>query len=688
MKQDNKRRILFRYGIIIGLTLLFTVFIVYKMARTTVVDAHKWNEKANAVLATEIVVQPERGNIYADNGTLLAANLHYYTARLDFGSDKFRPDSLRLFLPQISDSLAKILPGKSSKDWTDLIEKELERPRRKRSIRIASNLTYSDYRRLKALPFFSKYKNRNIMYSEIDTKRMKPYGSMAARSIGGVGDVNGEIHGISGLEMALDSLLYGSPGLAHKIQVTNNLVNWETVPAQRGFDIKTTIDVEIQDMVEEELYNMCAETNALWATAVIMEVSTGEIKAISNLEWNDRAQRFVEGTNHAVLGYEPGSVVKTLSMLVALEDGLVSNIDQVITTGSSYTYASSRISDGNHGRASMPIRGIIESSSNVGITKILLPKYGDKPGQYYHRLKQLGVLEPLRTGIGGEQSFHIDSLGNRNWDRIALSRMLYGYATKIPPMNTLAIYNAIANDGKFVRPRLVKELMRNGVTDSVIPVSYIREQICSPKNAAKLRAMLHDVVWGERGTAKVLRNDKVEIAGKTGTCFANDKGQYNSSIKRLAFCGFFPYEKPKYSCIVLMYRSNLGAARCSGTVLKNVALKMYARGMLDNSSNYKESEVIAENKRAGVMFAGNSRKVEQQKKDMNLTNVHRYKSPKVYPKGEVPSVIGLGLKDAIAVLEKAGLNVRFNGLGYVANQSIEPGTKIKAGDVVTLGLKN
>lgn len=658
------------------------------MFRTTIVEADKWNVKAKEVLATEIVVQPERGSIYASDGSLLAADLHYYTARLDFGSDTFRPDSLRAFLPAVTAQLASLRPEKTQDEWTKFLEKEMSRPRKKRSIRIASNLTYLEYRKLKDMPFFKEYKNRAIMYSECETKRVKPYGSMASRSIGGVAvRKNGEIHGNSGLEMALDSLLYGVPGMAHKIQVTNNIVNWETKPAQRGYDIKTTIDVNIQDIVEEELNQMLINSEALWGTAIVMDVKTGDIKAISNLEWNDVAQQFIEGTNHAVLGYEPGSVVKTISMLVALEDGLVGNIDRVITTGSSYNYASSRISDGNHGRASMPIRGIIESSSNVGITKLLLPKYGPNPGAYYHRLHELGILDPLNTGIGGEQSFQIDSLGNKNWDRIALSRMLYGYATQIPPMNTLAIYNAVANDGKFVRPRLVKEFMRNGVTDSIVPVSYIRDQICSPANAAKLRTMLHDVVWGQHGTAKALKDDKVEIAGKTGTCFANANGQYNSGIRRLAFCGFFPYNKPKYTCMVLIYRANRGAALTSGTVLKNVALKMYARGMLDNESDYKATNEVVPHSTGHLFASLNNNTINELKNKLGITNVKRYRTPESYPKGKAPSAIGLGLKDAIAQMENAGLNVAFTGYGYVVSQSIAPGTKIRAGQKVMLTLK-
>ncbi|MDD2961707.1 MAG: penicillin-binding transpeptidase domain-containing protein [Muribaculaceae bacterium] len=783
--------------------MLLVLGIIKALFTTTIIDVDKWNDKAAQLLAKEIAIEPERGDIYAANGTLLATNLHYYTARIDWRTEGINMDSLRSVLPHLCDSLAVMFPQKSANEWADEFIVEMSRVKKKRTYKLASKLTYTQYRRLKTFPFFRLRPNKNGLYYETETKRIKPYGSMASRSIGGVAEVDHNYytayidwktprinadtlnrysaalcdslasmfpkttsaewrekirkeytrhikddnfiiasrlsymqyqrlkkfpylkkgkeetgffcdtqikisysqvatqndinvaemsrgtHGISGLEMALDSLLYGVPGVAKKIQLTNNITNWETIPAKRGYDIKTTIDINIQDMLEEELNNMCIESDAKWGTAIIMEVATGEIKAISNLERDPRSGQYVEGTNNAVLGYEPGSVMKPISMMMALEDGIVSNIDSVIVTGHIYAYAGGRpISDGGHGAASMPVRAVIERSSNVGMSKIILRKYERDPGQFYHRLKQMGFFEPLNTGIAGERIPAVDSLGTKNWDRIALTRMCYGYSTKIPPMYTMAMYNAIANNGKYVRPHLVKELMIDGKTDSVVPVSYIREQVCSPKNAAKLRQMLNDVVWGERGTAKVLRNKNVNISGKTGTCFTIKDGQYTTQ-KRLAFCGFFPYDKPKYTCMVLMLGANCGAARCSGMVLHNVALKLYARGMLNNTSSLNDSinKTINPHRRGEMYASKNINSLEIQKREMNISQVSHYKSPVNTDKGKVPSVIGYGLRDALATLEDAGLNVKFKGYGFVAAQSLKPGVKYKRGDVIYLTLK-
>ncbi|MEG2218022.1 MAG: penicillin-binding protein [Muribaculaceae bacterium] len=684
MKQKNKRHILFRYSLIITGILIFSFLIVVKMVRTTIIDADKWNDKAQQILSKIDDIPPERGNIYASNGTILATNLHFYTARIDWKTDGIKVETLKKYLPALCDSLQAFYPGRSSKEWNEVFMAELKKVKKNRSFKLFSNLTSSQYKRLKSFPYFKLGSNKNGLYQETSMRRIKPYGSMASRSIGRVGEVmTGGIHGFSGIEKALDSLLYGVAGKSKKIQLTNNMANWETVPAQRGYDIKTTIDVDIQDIVEEELYNMCVESEARWGTAVLMEVKTGEIKAISNLEWNDSFNDYVEGRNNAVLGYEPGSVMKPISMMMALEDGIVCDIDSVMVTGKSFAYAGGRPITDSHGAGSMPVSRVIESSSNVGMSKIILRKYEKDPGQFYHRLKQMGFFEPLHTGIAGEEIPDIDSLGTKNWDRIALTRMCYGYSTRIPPMCTLAMYNSIANGGKYVRPRLVKELLVNGVCDTVLPVSYIRKQVCSPKNATKLSKMLNDVVWGEYGTGKVLRNDKVNICGKTGTCYTIEDGGY-SNQKRLAFCGFYPYENPKYSCIVLMRGANRGAARSSGIVLKNVALKLYARGLLDNSMDYKAD---AKTTSRGVMYATTQKsKIEQQKTTLQLKGLKGFKSPKKVDKG-VPSVIGLGIREAISVLESAGLNVKFYGAGYVSGQSRVAGSGFKKGDIITLSLK-
>lgn len=691
--------------------LLFSAIIVWDLFKTTTLQGKEWNEKANSVLMTTTAIEPERGKLLADNGTVIAANLQYYVPRIDWFTGGIKEDSLMKDIGPLSDSLAAFDPSMTATEWKKKILEDRKnildeakkvypdgkKGKKNRAYKLFPYmLTHKEYERIRQFPFLRRDKNKNGFYYEKHSRRIKPYGGLAARSIGNVGqnEKSSSVHGHSGLEMALDSLLYGQPGEAKNIQLTNGIVSAESLPAVKGYDITTTINVHLQDIVENELNDMCLETGAVWGTCVLMEVATGEIKAISNLERNPTTGEYVEGVNHAVLGYEPGSVVKTISMMVALEDGIVNDIEQPIPTGSDWMYAGRNISDRPHGAATRTPREIIETSSNIGMAKLIVKDYGNNPGGFRKRLEEMGFFEPFNTGIGGEMVPNFPVLGNKNWDKLSLTRQAYGYATTIPPLYTLAMYNAIANDGKFVRPHLVKKLSREGEPDSIIPVTYIRKQVCSPDNARKLRLMLHDVVWGDHGTARHWVKDScVEIAGKTGTAFTNASGQYGAQ-KRLAFCGFFPYDKPKYSCIVLMLGADRGAGACSGMVLKNIARKMYARGLLgltpdyatDNNKGKKDKNKDVKN--YPTLFASmNDNATKTIKKSLGVKNTHRYARPAKVEKG-VPDVVGLNIREAIKLLEDAGLIVNFTGSGMVTGQSLSAGSQYARGQHIQLRLRN
>ena len=322
------------------------------------------------------------------------------------------------------------------------------------------------------------------------------------------------------------------------------------------------------------------------------------------------------------------------------------------------------------------------------MAKLIVRKYGDNPPAFRKRLEEMGFFEPFHSGIAGEVTPWYQNAEIAYGGRITLSRQAFGYGSRIPPLCTLAMYNAIANDGKYVRPHLFKKLSRKGEPDSIIPVTYIRDQVCSPENARKLRIMLHDVVWGSHGTARHWVQDScVEIAGKTGTAFTTSGGQY-SGQKRLAFCGFFPYENPKYSCIVLMLGADRGAGASSGMVVKNIARKMYARGLLGNAPDFALEKPKASAKTYPTLFASTNKNAANYiQRAFNIKSTHRYASPSKVEKG-VPNVIGLNVRDAIRVLENAGLIVNFTGTGMVTNQNPAAGSAYNRGQRVNLRLKN
>ena len=688
-KRKNRDYIMGRYIFIMVGIILVAIAVAVRLFSTTVIHAAEWEAKAESLNRTR-VVEPERGKILADDRTVLAANVNFYVPRLDLRSEGIKEDTLMRYLKPLCDSLAVISPYRTARQWEEQISDAYTHRYTKRGVRsfpIGNKLTYSQLQRMKKFPFIKLGSSKSGFYYEEQPRRCNPYGRMAARSIGKIAydTVKRRVAGSSGLERALDDMLYGEPGEASSAQYANSIGLWEHKPAKKGYDVLTTINVALQEIVEQELSAVCKSSEADWGTAVLMEVNTGEIKAISNLKYYPKIDDYMEGENHAVMGYEPGSVMKPISMMMALEDGIVSDLDATIATGHSFAYAHARPITDSHGMASMRIRDVIAYSSNIGMAKIILRRYESQPGMFHHRLREMGFFDPLNIGISGETVPVVDSVGNKNWDRVKLSRMAYGYSTLIPPICTLAMYNAIANGGRYVRPRLVQRFMREGEPDSIVPLTYIRDQVCTPGNARKLAEMLRNVV--EYGTGKSLRNDQVAIAGKTGTCYVTEVGRGYSSKKRLSFCGFFPYENPKYSCIVVMEGANCGAARSSGTVLKNVALKLYSLGMLNNISDFYASEQKSTTRPTFFATAADRSNNSKLVANAGIKELKRFRSPRNVTDGEVPEVIGLGAREAISRLEAAGLKVKLHGYGYVARQSVRAGTKAEKGAMVELTLR-
>lgn len=687
--KNNHNHILFRYGLITLLILFFSGAIVYKLFSTTIIHADDWNAKAMREMQRVDTILPERGEILSDDGSILATNLRYYTVRIDFRAERFMENRYRIALDSIADSLAVHFPRRTRQGWYDYLQKPLntEARKRPRSFPIITNISYADLQTLKSFPFFCiKNPNRNGMTVESILKRSNPYGDMARRSVGGVGQTREckEIHGISGLEKALDSLLYGVPGIAKKIPLTKNIVNWTDIAPIPGYSIRTTIDINLQDIVENELERVLDSCSADWGCAILMEVKTGDIKAISNLERNANGTDYIEALNYAVVGFEPGSVVKPISMLIALEDGLVNNVNEVIPIGASWAYAGGRPITDSHYNSSLRVNEILEQSSNIGMARIITRGYDKNPQGFVERLREIGFLDPMNTGIAGERVPYFSSKPGR----IDLSRMSYGYASQIPPIYTLSIYNAIANNGHYVRPRLVSSLVTENF-DSVIPISYIRDRICSEQNAKKLQDMLKQVVWGAHGTGRSLKSDKVALAGKTGTCYSVDPKtrRYNTARKRLAFCGYFPADNPKYSCMVLTFypkRNMFGAASTSGRVMRNIALKMYSRGMLDNASDYTEGG--GGNNHAMLYGSTDPARHKAIRQAAGISSEAHPAAPTKMPEGTIPSVIGLGAREAVVILENAGYNVAVEGSGYVRSQTPTEGTPALDGTRVLLSL--
>ena len=706
--KTRRRHIIKRYSFISGCILFVSGICVLFLLNTTVIHADEWNTKGDKTMSDSILIKPLRGEILAADGSILATNLNYYNVRIDFHASRINELKYLESIDSLADTLAHYYPYRTRKQWYAHLHAPMDKPKadRSRSYLLLKHIPFDEMQRVKNFPYFRRWRNpnRSGFTSERVLLRRYPYGSMAQLSIGRVGETkeNPEVRGISGLEQALDEMLYGENGVAKKRMLTRGSSYWPVKQPVNGTTITTTIDITIQDLLEHELGEMLMLCKAEWGSAMIMEVATGDIKAISNLDRDTVGNRgYIEAMNHIVQAYEPGSVIKVISMLTALEDGYV-NLNATYPIGHSYAYAGGKPIRDTHSPAYLPVSRFMEYSSNIGMTKLIAPHWENNLNGFRERLKKIGFFDKLSTGIARERTPYFPTLDPKAGGRVSLSRMIFGYATQVPPLYTCAIYNAIANDGKFVRPRLVKAMRRPDGTDSTIEVSYVRDSICSPRNARILREMMHSVVWGEGGTAKGLKNNIVTIAGKTGTTgIALERprtkdGKIDKSVpfkggyregkhNRVAFCGFFPYENPKYTCIVVISdpQGPYGPAATSGTVLRNLALKLYSRGLLDNSMDYKENPVASTTptlygtqkpERASILH-----------NDLKLTHasILRTSNAKTSP-STVPDVTGFGIREALVRLEEAGLTVHFKGTGYVtainppAGTPVAPGTKVVA----------
>ena len=709
-KQNNKQRIILRYGVVMGLFALITMAIVYKLVDTTIVRAPEWNERARKELSKIDTIAPERGDILASNGNILACNLKVYDIRLDCRHKKFTDmnpfpwKSLDSLADALDEHFPRVANLKQHADtfekytWRRRLREEFEKPVQKRTsaLRIARQRTIEDFEMVRTFPMLKNIKGRGFrypLYKEERNIRIYPYGKMAYRSIGRVNEseLTGQIHGYSGLEKDLDSLLYGTPGLAKKVALTKGIGNWVTTPPKRGYDIVTTIDIDLQDMLEQELLSICQESNAEWGTAILMEVETGEIKAISNIERLGDGT-FGEALNRAVIAFEPGSVMKPISMMIAFEDGLVKSVNDGVDCS-----PFQRTKD-PHAPGYKTMKQVIEMSSNTGIARVIFRGYGQNPEKFYDRLESIGLFDPMRSGIAEEERPRVARLVDKTPSglpitmtarHLDLARQAYGYNTVIPPLYTLSYYNAIANKGKYVRPHLVKALRDENGRDSAIKIDYIRHQVCSEETAEKVKQCIHEVVWGEHGTARAVRDDRVKVVGKTGTAYpmVPHKG-YDTSKRRYAFAGFFPYDKPKYSCMALVMASaGTSANRTSGQVVKNMAVKMYSHGLLDGNPSLSRDGVSS----VPVASASTEMETADLTSALSTRKIKRRKGtpPAATGKASVPDVVGYDLRSAVKILEEKGYNARIagRGTGSVRTQSHAAGSHMPPGTVITLTLR-
>jgi len=651
------------------MTLLFS-FIIFRVIDIQYLQGNKYRKISKDLTRKPFAIEANKGNVYASDGNLLATSMSKFTIRMDVMSV-----DVKIFdrdVVKLSRSLANFL-GKSPK----FFEKKLRNARKSKNryILIAKDIGYNDYMKMKQFPIFKLGVYKGGFIAEHKTVRAHPIGKIAERTIG-----YHDNRGDAGIEGAFVDYLKGEDGLRWKQKIAKgqwkpiNDVN-EKEPVQ-GYDVVTTLDVNIQDITHHALLRQLEYFEADHGCAVVMETATGEIKAISNLG-RTSAGKYYEKRNYAVWeAHEPGSTFKLASLMAALDDKMIDTSTVVDTEKGRIFIHGKRVEDSQRGGyGEISAARVFEVSSNVGIVKLIREHYDDKPEKFLDHLKDYGLTNKIGLPIKGEGKPIVYYPGKPGWNKISLEWMSWGYSIAVTPLQTLMLYNAVANNGEMVKPRFIKELRKENRIKKSFKKEVINPQIATPETIKKLKKVLENVV--EKGTANNIYSSNFSMAGKTGTAkkyvgrHVNKKGDtiaggYSNKRYVASFAGFFPADLPKYSCIVVIHdplkKKGYYGATVAAPVFKEIAQKIYTTTSVDD-------DLVKE-------------KFSSQKIGDQYSSFYN----KIKNTETIPNVIGMPAMDAVSLLENVGLNVKIKGIGKVKKQSIKKGTLIKKGSTIILNL--
>ena len=674
----------------------------------------KWSEKSKLFEVVQVPVQARRGTIFAADGSPLAASIPHYSLRMDLSV----PQLKRYFTHDV-DSLALML----SRFFRDRSASGYRRALTEAYLKgdhyflvTSRKIGYDELQKVRRFPIFRYGQFKGGLIVEQDYERIYPLGNLESRTLGkmkeGVWDGMPAQVGAFGLEESFEKELRGEDGLALKENVSGRTMEVRLDEPTDGCDLVTTLDVKLQDQVSYSLRKMLEKTKAKYGTAILMEVKTGDIKAISNFGRNSGGQ-LIQGYQNYALGSagtsEPGSTFKLASLMAAMEDGKIDTSTIVDTGNGVWITKKWKVTDSDHdkkgGFHQINAKRAFEVSSNIGVAKLITQGYANDERAFLSRIHEFGLDIPLKVGISGEGAPYINHPGEKTWSGVSLIQISYGYELKLSPLQILSFYNAVANDGCMMQPRLVKSVTENGEVSRSFGTKTIKYSICSNSTLRKAHAMLEGVI--ENGTGKALRSSNYKIAGKTGTAqVANKNEGYNrkgNKVYQASFAGYFPADDPKYSCIVVINHplGDYYGASVAGPVFRQIADYVYAYE-LGKDNELKNTGPKVEEDYPGLV-AGRKKDIARVLKDLNIMNGWSfYKSEWVETNkeddgvaitsreikpGTIPNVKGMGVTDAVYLLEKSGLRVSLRGFGKVRSQSLRAGDPMRRGQniMITLG---
>ena len=681
---------------VISLYVFMCVIAVVVVSKILVIQ--RLNQEISSVNLPKLFkIEAPRGNIFSDDGSLLAISMPLYNVFLDLSviDEQLFDDDIK----NLSQSLSILFKDKSAKEYEQYLRDSRSKKRNK-YVKLRNKVSHNELTMLKSFPILKLGKNRGGLIAEERPNRENPFGLLARRTIGVLRESNP-----IGLERAYNKTLSGTDGLQLKQRVgksfwRNEESDLNSLP-KSGNDIVTTINIDMQDVTEKALKSALRFHDADWGTAILMEVESGHIKAIANLKYEDGD--FDEHYNHAIAEHsEPGSTFKLASILAGLEDGFYSLLDSVDTEDGTHQFYDKTMRDskkGGYGKIS--IGDAFVQSSNVGISKVINRSYKDKPQDFIDRIYKMGLCTPLDLELPYPNSLLIKQPGSPGWSGVTLPWMSIGYSLRLTPLHILTFYNAIANNGVMVSPLFTTQILKDGKKVSEHSKKIINPAICSKSSIVQIMPYLIDVV--EKGTAKSIRTRKYKIAGKTGTTLLayGEKSEDNIKQYQTSFVGFFPAENPKYSCMVVVNNpkeNGFYGGNVSAPVFKEISDKIFAADISIHNSiliaeQTKDTPNLSQGKTEDMSKLLDNLSLEYEKTKSNWM-VPSYSSKKIslerrsiekdFEEGLMPNLFGMNLLDAVYLLENAGLKVEIKGKGHIVNQSIKKGDRFLADQKISL----
>jgi cell division protein FtsI (penicillin-binding protein 3) len=712
IKDDILSRAYISLFVIIGICL----FIIGKAAYIQQSQGKYWRSLNEALHQKTDTIIAERGTIFSEDGKMLSTSIPEFDIYIDFAAEGLRAQKGKTFyknIDSLSIELSSLFGDYTAMEYRKILVGEYKK--KTRYFQFKKHINYTDFKALNTFHLVKLGRNTSGFIVEVKNRRLNPYGNLAFRTIGLARD-SFKV----GLELSYDSLLKGISGtrtvryIAGGVAVpVEDAIETET---QNGKDIVTTIDVLTQEITENSLHEMLFKNQAQYGCAVVMETKTGKIKAIANLgldsaallkSFNEKSE-YREIKNYALYATEPGSTFKLATMIALLDDGKIKTTTPVDLQGGLWQFApNATVTDAEvHGRGLVSAEQAFELSSNVGMAKMIWNNYAYNPSAYINKLHSLRMDTVSGIDLVGERKPIFHKPGTRGWERTTLPWMAHGYNVSVTPLQTLTLYNAVANNGKMMKPYLVSSVRNEGVTVKEFQPIVLNEKICSDSALAAVKRCMVGVCHSSFGTAKKLfLNNPYLVAGKTGTSFVVDnKISYSDKIYQSSFAGFFPADHPQYTCIVIVVNKanspmHLGA-EVAGPVFKEISDRLYTMyvknsqstndvrynndGEVVSYSGYKEDAKYVLNKvnvkyqdNAGLASDWVSANSNLKALQFNTLNTQ---------KQSMPQLKGMNLKDAVFLCEEIGLKVVAKGKGKVKDQSILEGTKISFGQVINIGL--